>query len=628
VSTQKDLKKVEHSVIAAPCQPAGISPPAPRIVVVSVAVVLLVHAGLLLDSSRKNFVVLDESAHLVAGISHWTTATYSMYRVNPPLARMLAVIPVFLLHPDTRSIQPVLGPAKRAEYDCANPFAFDNAERYLDIVFLARLAGILWSCLGGWLVYRWASDLYSYRAGLLGLILWCFNPSILAHAPLATPDLPATVAGFAATYCFWCYLRQPSWTAALSTGLVLGIAELTKFTLLYLYALWPLLWLLQRWRLAADTKSSISFWGQARQCLAIVAVSVLVINVGYEFQDTCKPLGKYVFVSRMLGGEPPPDVIYAIAPVNCFQNSELGAIPIPLPAEFLAGIDRQKIDFEVGGWSYLRGEWKRGGWWYYYLYGLAVKVPLGTLALIVGSLTLALFGSPYRRSLVDEGFVWLPALAVLVLVSSQTGFNHHLRYVLPIFPFLLLGASRLACFLALQHWKTGLLVLSLMLWSVASTLAIHPHYLSYFNEAAGGPDNGHNHLIDSNIDWGQDLLFLKAWLDEHPEARPLGLAAFNTIDPRILGIRFTLPPPDPRPGYYALDVNFVRGYAYSAANGRGQFDFINLHQYEYFQHFQPIAKAGYSIFIYHITLEDANRVRRELGLPLLPDETSSAENKP
>jgi len=336
-------------------------------------------------------------------------------------------------------------------------------------------------------------------------------------------------------------------------------------------------------------------------------------------------------------------VTYAIGPVNRFQNSWLGAIPIPLPGEFLAGIDRQKVDFELGWWSYLRGQWKRGGWWYYYLYALLVKMPLGVLALIVWGLILALFGYRYRRGLVDECFVWLPALAVLVLVSSQTGFNHHLRYMLPIFPFLILGASRLGCFLSLQHWKSGLLVLALTLWSVVSTLTIRPHYLSYFNEVAGGPDNGHNHLLDSNIDWGQDLLFLKAWLDEHPEARPLGLAAFNTIDPRILGLQFTLPPPGPtrgadfseldssqlgpRPGYYALDVNFVRGFPYSAADGRGQFRYINLHEYEYFQHFQPIAKAGYSIFIYHITLEDANRVRRELGLPPLTDEASSAESK-
>lgn len=644
VSTVEQLLQGDDSVHALPQRTVQFQGPTPWFVPVTIAVVLLIHAALLLDGARKNFVVLDESAHLVAGISHWTTATYSMYRVNPPLPRMLAVIPVFLLHPNTSAIQPVLGPAKRAEYDCANPFALDNADIYLDIVFLARLAGILWSCLGGWLMYRWASDLYSYRAGLLGLFLWCFNPSILAHAQLATPDFPATVAGFAAAYCFWRYLRQPSWDSTLLAGLALGIAGLTKFTLLFLNALWPLLWLLHYWRQRAAGKPPIPFWRQAGQFMAIVVLSVLVINLGYEFQDTCKPLGKYVFSSRTLAGEPPAELGGVIHPVNRFQNSWLGAIPVPLPGEYLAGIDRQKVDFEIGWWSYLRGEWKRGGWWYYYLYALAVKMPLGVLALIGLGLMLALFGYPYRRSLLDECFIWLPIVAILVLVSSQTGFNHHLRYVLPLFPFAILGAIRTACFLSFQHWKTGLLVVVLASWSIMGTLSIHPHYLSYFNEAAGGPDNGHNHLIDSNIDWGQDLLFLKTWLDRHPEAHPLGLASFSAIDPRVVGIHFTTPPPGlvsadaakdphagpfgPLPGYYALDVNFVRGFAYSIADGTGQFRYSHLHQYEYFQHFQPIAKAGYSIFIYHITLEDANRVRGELSLPLLAGNISSTENKP
>lgn len=616
----------------------------PRRVFFIIVVVLLIHAALLVDGSRKNFVVVDEAGHLVAGISHWTTGTYSMYRVNPPLPRMLAVLPVFLLHPNLQAIQPVLGLKDRAEFRCGNQFALDNANRYLDILFLTRLAGILWSCLGGWLIYRWGCDLYGYRAGLLGSIFWCFNPSILAHAQVATPDLPATVAGFAACYCFWRYLRQPSWSMALFTGLVLGVAELTKFTLLYLYALWPILWLLDHCRPRSSDDPRLPFGKQAGQCFSMVAVRILVINLGYEFQDTGKPLGQYVFGSRLLGGELPPDAEYGYSPVNRFKDSWLDSLPVPLPAEFLAGIDRQRCDFEIGIGSYLRSEWKRGGWWYYYLYALAVKMLLGVLALIGWSLILTLIGHASSDRLVDECFVWLPALSVLALVSSQTGFNHHLRYVLPAFPFFLLGAGKLACFLSLERWKTGLLVLALVGWSLIGTLIFHPHYLSYFNEAAGGPDNGHNHLIDSNIDWGQDLLYLKAWLDQHPEARPLRLAHFNTVDPRVLGIEFHLPPPDlafadtvggpsasecgPLAGYYALDVNFIRGFTYMIADGRGEFHWNRPHEFEYFHYFQPIAKAGYSIFIYHITPEEANRYRRERGLPPVAEESPSAGKSP
>ena len=41
--------------------------------------------------------------------------------------------------------------------------------------------------------------------------------------------------------------------------------------------------------------------------------------------------------------------------------------------------------------------------------------------------------------------------------------------------------------------------------------------------------------------------------------------------------------------------------------------------YGYFQEFSPVARAGYSILIYHISLEEANQVRAKLGLPTLAE---------
>ena len=164
---------------------------------------------------------------------------------------------------------------------------------------------------------------------------------------------------------------------------------------------------------------------------------------------------------------------------------------------------------------------------------------------------------------------------------------------------------------------------------------MHPHYLSYFNEAAGGPDNGYRHLENSNLDWGQDLLFLKAWLDTHREASSLGLAYYNAVDPQLIGIKYELPPLGPtaglaeteadpaalgpKPGYFAISANLVVGSPYRVPDGHGDRRPIPLRGYDYFKRFPPIAKAGYSIFIYHITPEEANAVRSELGLPLLPD---------
>ena len=90
------------------------------------------------------------------------------------------------------------------------------------------------------------------------------------------------------------------------------------------------------------------------------------------------------------------------------------------------------------------------------------------------------------------------------------------------------GASRV------EHRAVAAIATIALAWSVVSSLWIYPHSLSYFNESTGGPTRGHFHLVDSNVDWGQDLLYLKRWLREHPEARPLRIAYF----PSIIGTEF------------------------------------------------------------------------------------------
>jgi hypothetical protein len=212
------------------------------------------------------------------------------------------------------------------------------------------------------------------------------------------------------------------------------------------------------------------------------------------------------------------------------------------------------------------------------------------------------------------------ALALLMLVSGQTGFNHHLRYVLPAIPFLFIWISRAA--LPLEYGKkvwSGIVLGGLAI-SMASSLAVYPHCLSYFNEVVGGSLHGSEHLVDSGIDWGQDLLYLKSCLDEHPEAEPLGLAYFGYIDPRAAGISFTLPPKEPWPGWYAISVTLLRGYRYPIANGRGGMEYLDRPYYTYFQRFTPAAHAGYSIFIYYLNDEDCTRVRSEMGLSSLERE--------
>jgi hypothetical protein len=153
--------------------------------------------------------------------------------------------------------------------------------------------------------------------------------------------------------------------------------------------------------------------------------------------------------------------------------------------------------------------------------------------------------------------------------------------------------------------------------NAVSVLRVHPHYLAYFNEAAGGPRNGWRHLADSNLDWGQGLIALKDWLDVHAPDRRLHLAYHGFMDPRLLGIDYTLPPATPAPGLYAIGANFLSGLAWQDRNVPQGLGFIGPGELTYFREFEPVATPGYSIYVYDLSLRDANRVRRKMGLPLI-----------
>lgn len=587
------------------------------------AAMLAVHAGLLGWGALRHSPGWDEPGHLVAGISHWQFGTWDLYRVNPPLVRMVAAVPVILAKAKTDWSRYDASVGARSERSIRHDFISENAERVFWLHTMARWMCIPFSLLGGYISLRWASQLYGQLAGIWALALWCFSPAILASGQMITPDAGAAALGVAAGYMLWQWLKAPSWSRALVAGTVLGLAQLSKTTWVVLFALWPILWLAWgRPRCVAEGRQgeegndatagvAVTRKRQACQLVVILSLGLYVLNLGYAFEGSFQRLRDYRFTSRTLGG--PEEGPRLGTRRNRFAGTWLAAVPVPLPKNYVMGIDLQKSDFERKMMSCLAGEWRLGGWWYYYLYALAVKVPLGTWTLVLLALLLPLFRWGYSACWRDELVLLAPLAVVLTLVSSQTGFNHHLRYVLPIFPFAFIWMSKVARAVQFGHRKIAAIAAAALLWSAGSSLWVYPHSLSYFNELVGGPRGGHAHLggvsVDSNIDWGQDLLYLKRWLEDHPEAKPLHLAFNGVYDASVAGIEYTYPPADPRPGWHALSVNRIRS---------------RRREYEYFLRFQPVAMAGYSIYIYHVTLEDANRVRSELGWPELPEDPEAA----
>jgi len=606
-----------------------------RIATLCAVAMLVIHGALLGWVSYVNSPNLDEPAHLAAGISHWTFSRFELYRVNPPLVRMAAAAPIMFTEAKTDWTGWNTGsPYSRSEFHAGKQFVIQNGMTGFWYFTMARWACIPLCLVGLWTVFLWAKELYGTVAGLMAMFLYCFCPNSIAWGASITPDAVGASFGVMAAYAFWGWLRNPSWGRSLQAGLTLGLAELAKGTWVVLFVLWPFVWLVHRLvspkrqennQLACESEVALGIGNKLaimapapfRQLVVVLLTAIYLLNLGFGFEGSCTRLREYKFVSKTLSGQDHPP-----AGANRFAETWVGFLPVPLPENYVRGLDVQICDFVRGKWSYLCCEQRRGGWWYYYLFAFLVKSPLGTLTIFIASTTLAVLHRRYSSGWRNEMTLLLPAIVILLLVSSQTGFSRYLRYALPMFPFLYIHVSRIAIAFSHRQRFLSLFVIVSCLATAVESLSVFPHNMSFFNRAAGGPLNGHAYLLDANIDWGQDLLFLKRWYDEHPEARPFHLAYFGDMDvsPEAAGITAnpvpgflsteeqSVQPLDlegPQPGWFAVSINHIKGYHHYETDRP---------QFTYFQRLKPIARAGYSIYIYHLTFGQANTLRTELGL--------------
>ncbi len=173
-------------------------------------------------------------------------------------------------------------------------------------------------------------------------------------------------------------------------------------------------------------------------------------------------------------------------------------------------------------------------------------------------------------------------------------------------PLIIVAVSGLP--LAFSGGGNGRFALTLLLAGgmLLPTLWIHPHYLSYFNLASGGPANGASILADSSNDWGQDLLRLQEWLAENGE-ESVRLGWFGIGDPAYYGMQYEpLPgfpraeflslwnnppfnPEAPEPGLYAISASSLWESHWEAR-----------HVYAWFRAHEPTDRIGYSIYIYDL----------------------------
>ena len=575
----------------------------------------MIVAGNLLELGFRvdRFPNIDEVAHLPAGISHWKFERFDMYRVNPPLVRTVATIPNYLANTSYSWNLYDNSVGSRPEFTIGRD-KLDQVKinHWKDFVY-ARLVALSFMILLSVVLMRWLGKLLGpYALVCLCTWLW-FCPNLKANAPTILPDVGAVATGVLACYMFWLYWKTPSWEQVVACGVGLGFALLSKLTWLSAILSLPAtlcLCLL----LFPESRSKRSVAMTARHVFCILVLALAVVHVGYLFEDSVVPLRQYEFVSQVLGGT---EATMA-NPGNRFKEGWLGMLPIPVPKNFILGIDHLKMEVEQKYWSFLLGEWKFGSWPHYYLMTTLFKTPEPTLLAAALGLGVLIVGT-WRKMVAPEVismflFLVIPPLVAFASVSWQGGFNHHHRYVLMIYPPMFALAAYVASPVAVQLLRFRLpflgperrsiaipLALTLAVLSAASSLRVHPYYTSYFNTLSGGPEYGWHLLGFSNIDWGQDILEVDAWLKAHPDRRPLVMDLdYSNANVNLFDVPTSMPPKLPKGESVDEVRRSITETQWWIISVKKLYNFPDRPGLEYLQQIQPVERIAYAYHVYRI----------------------------
>jgi hypothetical protein len=580
------------------------------------AMILFAMFSLALTSMESESPTFDEQGFLVRGVAYLRGEESGSRHIQVGHPLGLNALNAILIAYDPTIRLPTDHPAwqETSFHRPAELFLWEIGNDVDRIMFLGRLPSIWLGVLMAAIGARWAIELAAETArlsrksrqipnerdrraldpglawvGLITLLLFAFDPNILAHMRLATTDLGLAAAALLAGFSLWRFLRRPTWQSVIIAGATLGLLQNTKFTALLFVPLFGIIIFINLWQ---RRKNGVP------QLLRIGLLSSVIY-----------PLSALFFLWAANGFQ----VGVLNAPLPAFGRMGGMAIPLSHYLDQLLDIGGR---LQVSTPSFLLGRYSDSGWWYYFPVAFFLKTPMPILLLIGWALVLAFrffrHSTPGSKTntVFNLSMVLIPPVGYF-LIALTSEINLGYRHLLPVLPFLyvftgfIMGyflAFQLEMSTKIQRKFSRVAVLGLLGWLAVISLWLFPHYLAFFNLLAGGPNNGWRALVDSNIDWGQDLGNLKQWMDDEeidhvwlsyfgegrPEYYDIDYTGLDSFPPRLMNPEAQpFYPFDPAPGWYAISATTVQGV-----------HFADHAQFDYFRTREPAAKVGYSIFLY------------------------------
>jgi hypothetical protein len=540
----------------------------------------------------------DEPASIAAGMEWLDRGSYRFDFSNPPLARLAIAIGLYLdgLRLPARGNE--LLNRREDQIPASEDWALvgnqilHEGDQYTHNLTLARMGVLPFFLLSAVAVWVWSRSILDDASALLAVFLFTTLPPVLAHAGLATTDMALCATFVVALSAFSYWLERPTYLRSSILGVAVALAVLSKFTALLFLPAGGLAMLGCRWRTDQHEIRARAgpFPPRGRAVLLVVMTGLFVLWGGYRF--TVRTVTRAAYrphekIDLSVGTEGPLHrLAYLIAE----------RVPVPAP-EFLLGIQFQRMHAASGHLEYLLGEVSKTGWWYFFPLILAVKSPLPFVILSgVGLVVLGL--KAYHDA---DWYAFQPAAIALalLLVSMPSRINLGVRLILPIYPALAMVAGFGVVSLwnaAGPRWIGPVVVAALLLWQLETSVRAHPDYLAYFNELArGSPERI---AVDSDLDWGQDLLRLAAALRTRKiDSVAIGYFGSAEVSRHHLPQLRPLLPYQPTAGWIAISKSRLK-YGEEKPPYRG---------YAWLESRTPVALIGESMLLYYVDRSKRDR---------------------
>lgn len=542
---------------------------------------------------------VDEVAHIPSGYSYVKDLDFRLNPEHPPLAKALAGAPLAIYNK-------INGPESGWAWNAINQWEagwymlYENGNNPEQVLLWTRLPMMLLMVGLGFFLFKWISEIFGRKVGLLSLVLFAFYPDIIAHGRLVTTDIAAAFAYVVSIYYFDKSIKEKTWSALLIAALAFGIGQSLKFSAFLLFGVFFFLVLIRSGLESKENKNPYwrNFWRNFKIYFWVSALSLVVVWLIYLPFVWNTPVNiEHQLIVNNLTLDPRTESLR-----NFLHLLETNPFTRALGHYFL-GIMLVIGRVEAGNPTFILGVLSGKSIPWFFPVAWLLKTPITIIILtLVSSVLLFVNYTRTKRN------IWVLSLILTPIIiywafTLKGSLNIGIRHLMPTVPFVLMFIAYTihpvvnSVSKDVYVWSSKIVLYILVAFMVSSTLSYYPYYIGYFNEFTPRNER-YTRLIDSSLDWGQDMLRLKKYIKDN-----------NISDIKVDYFggsqrKYYLPNSTewhseygPTTGWLAVSATF-----YQSSKLVGEIE--GKWSYHWLDKFEPVTDLGGSILVFHITEED------------------------